>query len=84
MRTQVSTRPNSVPVHTAQLAILSTDSTTRVVRVVGRAADMYYDWRVEVLGSPIWAIDARRGVPDFTNLGLVADHDLIPFDDVNF
>ncbi|MFB5151643.1 hypothetical protein WJH60_18785 [Burkholderia orbicola] len=84
MRTQVSMRPNSVPVHIGQLAILSTASTTRVVRVVGRAADLYYDWKVEVLGSPIWAIDARRGVPVFTNLGLVADRDVVPFGDANF
>ncbi|UVE64769.1 hypothetical protein L2Y90_13015 [Burkholderia pyrrocinia] len=68
--------------HAGGIAILSMSSGTRVVRVVGKAADMYYDWKVEVLGSPIWAIDARRGVPDFTNLGFVADCDLVPFDDV--
>lgn len=82
MRAQASTQKISVPVHAGQLAILATNSATRVVRVVGRAADMYYDWKVEVLGSPIWAVDARRGVPAFTNLGYVADRDLVPFDDI--
>ncbi|WP_155629201.1 hypothetical protein [Burkholderia cepacia] len=82
MRAQASTQNISVPVHAGQLAILATNSETRVVRVVGRAADMYYDWKVEVLGSPIWAVDARLGVPAFTNLGYVADRDLVPFDDI--
>jgi hypothetical protein len=60
------------------LAILSGKFGTRVVRVVGRAADLYYDWKVEVLGSPIWAIDARSDAPAFTNLGFVMDAQLFP------
>jgi hypothetical protein len=60
------------------LAILSGKFGTRVVRVVGRAADLYYDWKVEVLGSPIWAVDARSDAPAFTNLGFVMDAQLFP------
>lgn len=72
--------------HRGNLAILTGRFGTRVVRVVGRAADIYYDWKVEVLGSPIWAIDARSDAPAFTNLGFVMDGQLIPLaetDDVD-
>ena len=65
------------------LAILTNRFGTRVVRVVGRAADMYYDWKVEVLGSPIWCVDARSDAPAFTNLGLVTDGQLIPLTDTD-
>jgi hypothetical protein len=60
------------------LAILTNRFGTRVVRIVGRAADIYYDWKVEVLGSPIWAIDARSDAPAYTNLGFVMDAQLFP------
>ena len=63
------------------LAILSGKFGTRVVRIVGRAADLYYDWKVEVLGSPIWAVDARSDAPALTNLGFVMDTQLIPLAD---
>jgi hypothetical protein len=33
---------------------------------------------VEVLGSPIWAVDARSDAPAFTNLGFVMDAQLFP------
>jgi hypothetical protein len=62
------------------LAILSSKFGTRVVRIVGHAADLYYDWKVEVLGSPIWAVDARSDAPAFTNLGFVMDAQLFPLD----
>jgi hypothetical protein len=34
-----------------------------------------------VLGSPIWAIDARSDAPAFTNLGFVMDAQLMPLAD---
>lgn len=64
--------------HVGDLAILSTRSETRVVRIKGRAADLCYDWKVEVLGSPIWAIDARDHAPAFTNLAFAMDCQLSP------
>lgn len=76
-----STRRQNLRCERDNLAILSGKFGTRVVRVVGRAADLYYDWKVEVLGSPIWAIDARSGAPAFTNLGFVMDAQLIPLAD---
>lgn len=60
------------------LAILMNRFGTRVVSIVGRAADIYYDWNVEVRGSPIWAIDARSDAPAFTNLGFVMEAQLFP------
>jgi hypothetical protein len=60
------------------LALLSTDRETRVVRIKGRAADICYDWKVEVLGSPIWGVDARTSTPTFTTLPFVSDGALIP------
>ncbi|VWC14188.1 hypothetical protein BLA6993_05502 [Burkholderia lata] len=80
MRTQVSTRPNSVPVHAGQLAILSTQHETRIVRVLSRAADLCLDWKVKVLGSPLWCVDARTDLPALTNLGLVKDEQLFPLE----
>ena len=65
------------------LAILSGKFGTRVVRIVGRAADIYYDWKVEVLGAPIWAIDARSDAPAFTNLGFVMDGQLMPLNETD-
>lgn len=65
------------------LAILSGKFGTRVVRIVGRAADIYYDWKVEVLGSPVWAIDARSDAPAFTNLGFVMDGQLMPLNETD-
>jgi hypothetical protein len=67
-------RPQCVQRNT--LAILSTSNETRVVRVIGRAADVFYDWKVEVLGSPAWMVDARSKAPSFTNLGFVRAADL--------
>lgn len=69
--------------HVGGLAILSTRYDTRVVRVKARAADLYYDWKVEVLGSPIWCIDARSDAPAFTNLGFVMEGQLIPLADTD-
>ncbi len=81
MRTQVLTRPNAVPVHAGQLAILSTRHETRVVRVLSRAADICLDWKVEVLGSPAWMVDARTKVPALTNVGFARAQDLHAFED---
>ncbi|RAS38299.1 hypothetical protein [Paraburkholderia bryophila] len=77
-KTTVSARRQNLRCQRDNLAILSGKFGTRVVRVVGRAADLYYDWKVEVLGSPIWAIDARSDAPAFTNLGFVMDGQLMP------
>jgi len=66
--------------HAGNLAILSGKFGTRVVRVVGRAADLYYDWKVEVLGSPIWIIDARSDKPQLSNLGFAQDCRLFPLE----
>ncbi|MBN3788312.1 hypothetical protein [Burkholderia sp. Ac-20353] len=62
------------------LALLSTRFGTRIVQVKGRAADLCYDWKVEVLGSPIWCVDARSDLPALTNLGLVKDKQLFPLE----
>lgn len=70
-------RQQNLRCHRGNLAILSGGFGTRVVRVVDRAADIYHDWKVEVLGSPIWAIDARSDAPAFTNLGFVMDGQLM-------
>ncbi|MBM2767073.1 hypothetical protein [Burkholderia anthina] len=80
MRTQALMRQSSVPVHVGQLAILSTRHETRVVRVLSRAADICLDWKVEVLGSPLWCVDARTDLPALTNLGLVKDEQLFPLE----
>ena len=77
-KTTASARCRNLRCERDNLAILSGKFGTRVVRVVGRAADLYYDRKVEVLGSPIWAIDARSDAPAFTNLGFVMDAQLIP------
>lgn len=60
------------------LAILSTRSETRVVRIKAHAVDLCYDWKVEVLGSPVWGIDARKSAPAFTNLAFVSNGQLSP------
>jgi hypothetical protein len=79
-KTATGTRRQNLRCQRDNLAILSGKFGTRVVRVVGRAADLYYDWKVEVLGSPIWAVDARSDAPAFTNLGFVMDAQLFPLD----
>jgi hypothetical protein len=66
--------------HTGNLAILSTGFGTRVVRIKSRAADLCYDWKVEVLGSPVWCVDARSDMPALTNLGLVKEAQLYPLE----
>jgi hypothetical protein len=65
---------------TGSVAILSGKFGTRVVRVIGRAADLYYDWKVEILGSPIWIVDARSDKPQFSNLGFAQDCSLFPLE----
>lgn len=70
----------SLHCHAGNLAIMSTRFGTRVVRVKGRAADIGYDWKVEVLGSPLWCVDARSDLPALTNLGLVKDWQLFPLE----
>jgi len=80
-KTTASARRQNLRCERDNIAILSGKFGTRVVRVVGRAADLYYDWKVEVLGSPIWAIDARSDAPAFTNLGFVMDAQLMPLAD---
>jgi hypothetical protein len=77
-KTAVKARRQNLHCQRGNLAILSGKFGTRVVRIVGRAADLYYDWKVEVLGSPIWAIDARSDAPALTNLGFVMDGQLMP------
>ena len=77
-KTTANARRQNLRCQRDNLAILSGKFGTRVVRVVGRAADLYYDWKVEVLGSPIWAVDARSDAPAFTNLGFVMDSQLFP------
>lgn len=67
--------------HAGNLAILSTRFGTRVVQVKGRAADICYDWKVEILGAPVWAIDARTGKPAFSTLSFAKDSDLFPMTD---
>jgi hypothetical protein len=66
--------------HAGNLAILSTRFGTRMVRIKSRAADICYDWKVEVLGSPLWCVDARSDLPALTNLGLVKDGQLYPLE----
>jgi hypothetical protein len=75
-----ASRASNLHCHAGNLAILSTRFGTRVVRVKGCAADIGYDWKVEVLGSPLWCVDARSDLPAFTNLGLVKDAQLYPLD----
>ncbi|WP_423393287.1 hypothetical protein [Burkholderia sp. LMG 21824] len=58
------------------LAILSTHYETRIIRVLSRAADICLDWKVEILGSPLWCVDARTNLPALTNLALVKDSQL--------
>ncbi|MFM0363721.1 hypothetical protein [Paraburkholderia sediminicola] len=85
-KTTANARRQNLRCQRDNLAILSGKFGTRVVRVVGRATDLYYDWKVEVLGSPIWCVDARSDAPAFTNLGFVMDGQLIPLvetDDVD-
>ncbi|WP_321899124.1 hypothetical protein [Paraburkholderia heleia] len=75
-----ASRAMNLRCHAGNLAILSTRFGARVVRVKGRAADICYDWKVEVLGSPVWCVDARSDVPALTNLGLVKDAQLFPLE----
>jgi hypothetical protein len=77
-KTTTDVRRQNLRCERDNLAILSNRFGTRIVRVVSRAVDMYYDWKVEVLGSPIWCIDARSDAPAFTNLGFVMDAQLMP------
>ncbi|OXJ33013.1 hypothetical protein CFB82_17725 [Burkholderia sp. HI2714] len=76
MRAQASMQQSSVPVRVGQLAILSTRHETRIIRVLSRAADICLDWKVEILGSPLWCVDARTNLPALTNLALVKDGQL--------
>jgi hypothetical protein len=69
-------KTESRPLEPGHLAILSTRNETRVVRIKGRAADICYDWKVEVLGSPAWMIDARSNRPALTQLGLASSNSL--------
>lgn len=78
LKTTVTSRAQNVQCQRGSLALLTNRFGTRVVRVVGRAADVYYDWKVEVLGSPIWCIDARSDAPAFTNMALAMDGQLMP------
>ena len=85
-KTTATARHQTRRCRAGSLAILSTRHDTRIVRVKARAADLYYDWKVEVLGSPVWCVDARSDAPAFTNLGFVMDAQLIPLaetDDVD-
>ncbi|PQV51811.1 hypothetical protein [Paraburkholderia sp. BL21I4N1] len=77
-KTAAGARRQNLRCQRDNLAILTNRFGTRVVRIVGRAADLYYDWKVEVLGSPIWCIDARSDAPAFTNLGYAMDGQLFP------
>lgn len=82
-KTTANARRQNLRCQRDSLAILTSRFGTRVVRVVGRAADLYYDWKVEVLGSPIWVVDAHSDAPAFTNLGFVMDGQLIPLPDTD-
>lgn len=73
-------RTTNLRCHAGILAVLSTRFGTRVVRVKGRAADICFDWKVEVLGSPVWCVDARSDAPALTNLGLAKDAQLFPLE----
>jgi hypothetical protein len=76
----VNASANNLRCHAGNLAILSGKFGTRIVRIVGRAADIYYDWKVEILGSPIWIIDARSDKPQLSNLGFANDCSLFPLE----
>ncbi|WP_175787083.1 hypothetical protein [Burkholderia anthina] len=67
---------NNLRCSAGNLAVLSTRFGTRVVCVKGRAADICLDWKVEILGSPLWCVDARTNLPAITNLALVKDSQL--------
>ena len=82
-KTAANVRRQNLRCQRDNLAILTSRFGTRVVRVVGRAADLHYDWKVAVLGSPIWAVDARSDAPAFTNLGFVMDSQLMPLLDTD-
>lgn len=73
-----ATRQQNLRCHRGDIAIMSGHFGTRIVRVVGRAADLFNDWKVEIMGSPVWCIDARTDSPKLTNLGFVKDSNLYP------